>query len=167
MWSRILLAAGLLAFALLVVYFFNSEGFSSRSAETPSYAPLIESPQYREDAQVASGGPNTPSVASPKLMKAKLMKAKLSQDPNAQDPYDDTLESANAPEDLRHPERSFGPGVIPDSSELAVQGGLASPDVGHSPQAFQQFSPEFANNGGTWLNNVTPAENDSPNYSSF
>lgn len=160
MWSRLLLAAGLLAAAIFVWFFFKSEGFVSKSLEVPSSAPLIEANEYRGPANTVPGGPNPPAVASSGLPE------QFTPEPDGNDPYSESVESANAPENLRFPERSFGPGVIPESTKLAVQGGLANASSGHSAAAFQQFSPEFATNGGTWLDSVTANEDNSP-YSAF
>jgi hypothetical protein len=67
---------------------------------------------------------------------------------------------------LRYPERSFGPGIVPDQTQLAESAGIAGP-VGESSQAFQQFSPEFVSNGGAFFGDVAPMELENPNYSAF
>jgi hypothetical protein len=36
-----------------------------------------------------------------------------------------------------------------------------------SPQAFQQFSPEYIQNGGSFFGTVSAVEEENPNYSAF
>lgn len=163
MWNRLLIATGLLVTALLVWYFFPSEGFTTKYVEAPSSAPLIEANQYRGDADITASGPNPPNTRV-------RGSESYSAEPTPTDPYEETVESANAPESLRAPERSFGPGVIPEDTELAVRGGMANATSAHSAVAFQQFSPEFATNGGAWLDNVSANEQEigaTGHYSTF
>ena len=84
--------------------------------------------------------------------------------PTASDPFGESAEDANAPERLRYPERSFGPGVVPEKTAIAQASGVASVDPVASAQAFQQFSPEFVQNGGTFFSGVSALEDENPNY---
>lgn len=162
MWRRLLSALGLLALGIGIWWLFSSEGFTQARAGHPGYAPPIEALPERGDLEVASSGPNPPNVAPPRALRGTI-----SPDPEPKDPYEETVDTADAPERLRHPERSFSPGVVPDNTGIAVQGGVASVQVANSAQAFQQFAPEGASNGGQWLDNVSAMEMDSPNYSAF
>ena len=94
------------------------------------------------------------------------MPATMSTQPEASDPYDVTTEDANAPENLRHPERSFGPGIIPEATALNTSAGLAGNPTSSS-QALQQFSPDFVQNGGAFFGTVSAVEDENPNYSAF
>jgi hypothetical protein len=158
--QRLLIAGGLLAVAVGVWYYFGREGFSMRSI--PGMAPLVEASVERGDMNVAPSGPSPPAVAAPRNMPARMI-----PDPEPKDPYLEHNDDANAEENLRFPERSFSPGIVPNNTELAVQAGLANPATANSPQAIQQFSPEYATNGGAWLDNVSAAESGEANYSSF
>lgn len=171
MWQRLLTGLFLAALAYAVVrYFSSSENFSvfPRSypmtephAETPAFAPRIREPIPRGDMNVSAGGPNSPNVAAPVNMPSTI-----APEPNAADPYQVTTESAHAPENLRHPERSFGPGVLAEQVNTNVEAGLANSPV-DSSQAFQTFSPEFVQNGGSFFGTVSAVEDENPNYSAF
>ena len=145
----------------VVRYFSSSESFVSPRAETPAFAPHIREMIPRGDMNVSAGGPNSPNVAAPVNMPPMM-----SPEPNAADPYQVTTESAHAPENLRHPERSFGPGVIAEQVNPNVEAGLANSPV-DSSQALQVFSPEFVQNGGAFFGTVSAVEEENPNYSAF
>jgi hypothetical protein len=164
MWTRIILGIVLALAAYFVVRFFSSEQFTNWDSviETPAYAPPIREPIPRGEMSVSAGGPNPPNVAAPANMPATLGSA-----PEASDPYSETAEDADAPENLRHPERSFSPGIIPETGAIAVAGGIASAETASSPQAFQTFSPEFVQNGGSFFGTVSAFEDENPNYTAF
>ena len=155
--------------AFFIVRYFSAESFSLPSlasvssmwVETPAIAPQIKQELPRGSHAVAAAGPSSPSAAAPPTMPPVM-----SAPPEPTDPYDDTQESADAPEQLRFPERSFGPGIVPETSELAKAGGIAGPPAA-SAQAFQQFNPEFVSNGGGFFDNISAHENENPNYSAF
>ncbi len=105
-------------------------------------APPIEAPLTRV---VAPGGPNAPNQAPPS------MRQTLAPPETAYDPQDQPYESAEHPERLRHPERMFGPGIENDGTSDAVAAGTASTAVVKTEQSFQEFGPEFAQNGGVFL----------------
>jgi len=97
---------------------------------------------------VAPGGPASPAQAPPRSLPAHI-----NPEEQPYDPQEKGYESAQIPERLRHPERSFGPAVIGDSTEHAVQSGIASQAAQVTSQAYQQFGPEMAQNGGSFLDN--------------
>lgn len=122
--------------------------------------PKVEAPVDRE---VAPGGPNAPSQAPPRQMPAVVMPPETPFDPQAQ-----SYESAEIPERLRHPERSFSPGIVNDETSNAVASGIASEAQQVTENAYQTFGPEFATNGGSFLENgVMANDSDMPtSYSS-
>jgi hypothetical protein len=69
-------------------------------------------------------------------------------EPQDSDPYDDTRGDSDIKDNLRHPERLFGPTSAPDDTDTAVSSGVAS-SVTNS--GFTTFSPEFAQNGGEFI----------------
>ena len=158
MWQRLLFGILLAAVAYYVVKHFSTDGFTG---ETYAQGGMVKEPRSRKNHQVSSSGPNPPAAAPPRDM-APVM----SRPPEANDPYDRTNEDADAPEQLRFPERSFSPGVAAKEVENNKNAGLAGP-VGDSSQAFQQFSPEFVTNGGAFFGTVTAVEDENPNYSAF
>ena len=163
MWQRISIGIGLALVAYLVIRYFSNETFTNwdNTVSTPASAPIIREPPTRGDMNVSPGGPNSPNVAAPRMMATQRIPP-----PEASDPMSESAEDANAPETLRHPERSFSPGVVPEQSQLAADAGLAGA-VANSPQAFQQFSPEYVQNGGVLFGNVSAVESENPNYSAF
>lgn len=113
--------------------------------ETPGPAPLQTIPIPEPPRVVAPAGPNSPSAAPP----LDEMPERL-PGPDDSDPYDETYGSSNMKDNLRYPERLFGPAPKPNKVEYAVSSGVASDRVGVS-QALQTFSPEFAQNGGEFI----------------
>lgn len=164
MWSRLALGLLLALAAYYVVKSFSvDESFMNWDTvvETPGSAPPMREPPPRGDLNMASGGPNSPNAAAPRLMPP------IAAPPaTASDPYAETAEAADAPEQLTHPERNFSPGVIPEQTAIAQSAGLAGA-VANSSQAFQQFSPEYVQNGGSFFGTVNAFEDENPNYTAF
>lgn len=88
-----------------------------------------------------------------------LLQPKMRASPPKEEvPFDkeeNTYESAQIPERLRHPERSFSPGFINDETGGAVASGVASYSAGVTRKAEQTFGPEFVQNGGQFMGGVT------------
>jgi hypothetical protein len=163
MWHRLLFGILLAIGAYFIVRIFNSEKFTNWDSvvEIPAPGVIVREPPPMGSMNVSSAGPNPPNVAPPHNLPAVRTKS-----PEASDPMAETVENANAPEKLRHPERSFSPGIVPEQSAIAEGAGLAGPVV-NSAQAFQQFSPEYIQNGGTFFGTVSAIEDENPNYSAF
>jgi hypothetical protein len=163
MWQRISIGILLALAAVLVIRYFSNETFTNWDSivSIPAPAPPIREPPTQGDMDVAGGGPNPPNAAAPRMMKAQRLPP-----PEASDPLAETVENADAPETLRHPERSFSPGIVPEQTQIAVDAGLAGP-VASSSQAFQQFSPDYVQNGGVLFGSVSANEAENPNYSAF
>lgn len=70
------------------------------------------------------------------------------------DPSEHTEESAQIPERLRHPERSFSPGYVNDETQNAVASGVASYSANVTARAEQTFGPEFVQNGGQFMEGI-------------
>lgn len=164
MWSRLILGILLAAAAYYVVKTFSvDESFTNWDTivETPSYAPPTREPPTRGNLNLAAGGPNSPNAAAPRLMPPTAAPGAT-----ASDPYAETAEEADAPEHLTHPERHFSPGIVPEQTAIAEAAGLAGA-VTSSSQAFQSFSPDFVQNGGSFFGTVSAFEDENPNYTSF
>ena len=69
-------------------------------------------------------------------------------EPQDSDPYDDTHGDSDVKDNLRRPERLFGPTTAPDDTDTAVSSGVASSVTN---TGFTTFSPEFAQNGGEFI----------------
>jgi len=165
MWQRLIVGFLLAISAFFVMKYFSPESFTNMNfmGETKNhgYAPMIREPLPRGDMAVSSGCPNSPNVAAPSTMPDSV-----SPPPEANDPYEETENSAYAPEELRNPERSFGPGIVPEQTAIATSSGIAG-SVAESSQAFQHFGPELVSNGGNFFGTVSALEEENPNYSSF
>ena len=160
---KLVIVGGLLFFAYyLQTYVFISEGFKERSIEVPEQAPQEYRPPIRRPIEVTSGGPGAPSAQAPKMMMPNLPPG-----PAPSDPLDDQVQAADAPQDLRYPERSFGPGKVPNSVAIAQASGIAGQASALTAQSAQHFSPELVANGGMFFGDVAPIESDNPNYTAF
>lgn len=147
--NRVLIGIFLVLLAYGVMQYFSIDNFVS-----------ISEPVSRGDMAVSSSGPSSPNVSPPP------MPAHISPQPEAQDPYDSVDSSADAPEQMRFPERSFSPGVIPAETENRVNAGVAG-KLANTPQAVQEFTSESITNGGVFFGSVSAVEDENPNYSSF
>ena len=159
---KLVMVGSLLFFAYyLQNYVFISEAFKG-SLEIPDQAPLEYRPPIRKPINVTSGGPGAPSAQPPKMMPPTLIPG-----PAPSDPLDDQVEAADAPQKLRYPERSFGPGKVPNSVAIAQASGIAGQASALTAQSAQHFSPELVANGGMFFGDVAPIESDNPNYTAF
>ena len=126
--------------------------------------PLME--KLGEKGQnMSEGMANTPPMQP--LLQPK-MKASPPKEEVPFDKDESTYESAQIPERLRHPERSFSPGFVNDETGTAVASGVASYSAGVTRKAEQAFGPEFVQNGGQFMSGVA-ANDDSMavSYSGF
>lgn len=121
------------------------------------YAEPQQAPSPYPERKVSSGGPATPATrptGAPRVVPE--------EQPN--DPSYEGYESSDIPERLRHPEKMFGPGVIGDDTEIAAASGVASSAVQATERAFTTFSPEYAQNGGQFMDGgITAFDGDVPN----
>jgi hypothetical protein len=155
MWKRLIFGIFLVAVAYGVIKYFLIDDF------TPGQAGAIYEPVTRGEHTVSSSGPSPPNASPPINMPPDI-----SPQPEAADPYDKQNEDVDAPEQLRFPERSFSPGIIPKETNNNLNAGLAGP-VANTAQSIQQFSPEFVGNGGNFFGKVSANEDENPNYSAF
>ena len=114
------------------------------------------------------GMDNTPNTPPMQPFLQPKMRASAPKEEVPFDKDENTYESAQIPERLRHPERSFSPGFINDETNGAVASGVASYSAGVTRKAEQTFGPEFVQNGGQFMGGVT-ANDDSlaVSYSGF
>lgn len=111
---------------------------------------------------IVSSGPNPPSQTPPDNEEV------IYGEPAARDPYADRMEAADAPENMRYPERAYRPAPDNTITSIAPQAGIAGPDHQTSPQAYQGFNPEFVQNSGEFMNGVYANDTtDNPNFSAF
>lgn len=112
----------------------------------PAPAPVIVAPIAEEPPRViAPAGPNSPNAAPPKKV------VTFSPEAQARDPFDE-LNSDNPIKDtITHPERSFGPGVENTGTMVNRDAGVSADSV---RSGVATFSPEFAQNGGEFMQGI-------------
>ena len=122
---------------------------SSFNAGSPGVAPVqFEQPPIEPPREIASSGPNPPD----QRMNENIRRIMAEEQPN--DPYAETVEDAHAPERLRHPDGMFRPAPEMDGMQMAAESGVASHLIKSNNQAAQQFNPEFAQNGGSFMDGI-------------
>ena len=136
--------AALLYFGFLLV----SKQFSSEGFDVPAEAPVITVPLPVEEPRVISpGGPNAPNQMAPP---SEVPLPRL-PGPEDHDPYEQSYGSSNIRDNLRHPERFFGPAPQPTHVDIALASGVAGIETAKPAPAIQTFSPELAQNGGQYM----------------
>ena len=165
--TRITLAV-VVAFLVYALYSWYSipqyDGFdiNTQKYSEPNLSVLQPLPSAKaEQRTITPGGPNTPGQKAPN-------ERLIVPEEEAFDPQADSYESAEHPERLRHPERLYGPGLEQDDTVTAVESGIASKSFQQTMNAYQSFGPEFAQNGGAFMENGVVANDTSLNseYSS-
>jgi len=147
------------------LYFMSQRKYViEESFEVPAPAPLQTIPIPDPPRTVSPSGPNSPNQAPPE----DDMPVRL-PGPVESDPYEEPYGSSNLKDNMRYPERLFGPAPKPNKTELAVSAGVASPEQQRVSQALQTFSPDFAQNGGEFIEGGIFANDsgENPNYSAI
>ena len=152
MSGRILTAVSF-AFILFAIYSWyttritGGEGFDINKqlyAAAEVYSPPTEA---AVDRNVSSGGPSSPNQRPSRSQPSVIV-----QEERPYDPQEQEHESAAIPERLRHPERMFSPGLNNEEIDTAMTAGIAS---NVTVESNQTFGPEFAQNGGLFMGEVT------------
>lgn len=146
MFDKVLLAV-LLSAGLFVVYLVFTKQLKIEAFEVPAPAPpVLNYPPADIPRTISPGGPNTPNqVAPPEAVVERL------PGPVDSDPYDETYGSSNIKDNLRYPERFYGPAPQPTNTQIALESGLAGIESAKPAIALQTFSPEMAQNGGQFI----------------
>ncbi len=137
------------------------EGF--QSLDTSSAAPNLQhQPVIYPARNVVSSGPSSPNQA-PDYREERMTSPEV-----ANDPYSPNEESASMPERMRYPERMFEPGPDNSTRGIAEASGIASASAGQAGHAMQSFTPEFAQNGGEFMQGIMANDTSEPGaYSAF
>jgi hypothetical protein len=147
------------------LYFMSQRKYViEESFEVPAPAPLQTIPIPDPPRTVSPSGPNPPSQAPPE----DDIPVRL-PGPEDMDPYEESYGSSNLKDNMRYPERLFGPAPKPNKTEIAVSAGVASEKQQVVSQALQTFSPDFAQNGGEFIEGGIFANDsgENPNYSAI
>jgi len=121
------------------------EGFSEKKPPL-AVAPPVFVPPSMPERVVAPAGPAAPAAAAPR---APMPLPSPPETPT--DPYDEVQGKIPIEDNLRHPENSFGPGLQNRGTFLSEASGVASKE---RSGATASFSPEFAQNGGEFMNGI-------------
>jgi hypothetical protein len=146
MFDKVLLAI-LLSAGLFVVYLVFTKQLKIEAFEVPAPAPpVLDYPPADIPRTITSGGPSTPNQAPPPEPVVERLPG-----PVDSDPYDETYGSSNIKDNLRYPERFYGPAPQPNNTQIALEAGLAGIETASPAIALQTFSPEMAQNGGQFI----------------
>ena len=128
-------------------------------------APIVTQPIPEPNRVISPGGPNSPSQMPPPTHDT----TERLPGPTDSDPLEDSYGSSNMKDNMRYPERLFGPAPEPKQTSIAVEAGVASTLNSGVNAALQTFHPDFAQNGGEFIPGGIFANDvfDNPNYSSF
>jgi hypothetical protein len=158
---RIGLLFGLLVILSLVLWFMPMDGF--RNLDTSTAAPQLErEPTIYPARNIVQGGPSSPNqMAHPD-------EVRMASPEVGHDPYMPNEESASHPERLRHPERMYQPAPQNTTHEIAEASGIASSSEVQASNALGSFAPEFAQNGGEFMQGIMANDSTEPGmYSAF
>lgn len=158
---RIGLLLGLLVALSVILWFMPNEGFQTLNTSAP--APIVEEPPRIYPARVvAPSGPSTPNQAPPED------EINVAPPETARDPYEQPQDSASIPERMRYPERMFNPAPHNENVDVAPASGIASASANQAANALQAFTPEFAQNGGEFMQGIFANDSSEPGaYSAF
>jgi len=149
---------------LVAVIYLIMVGFKKESFEVPAPATLIKTPEPIQVPRIVSpSGPNPPNARIPE----DIAKQNDIYNVIPNDPQDELYGSQNIKDNLRYPERLFGPGVVNLGNKILANSGVASTKILNTSQPIQPFSVELVQNGGM-LGQIGPDDtHTNPNYASF
>lgn len=160
---------GILLVGYVVYYLVKDKIFGEDVMQMPteSFKPAPASIEVRQapvypERQIAPSGPNSPNQAAPDNQMV------IYRDPVPTDPYNESHESSDIPEKLRHPERSYRPPPHNDNTTIAVQSGIANNVQQPTAANTQQFSEEMIQGGGEFMPGIFANDTfDDASYSAF
>ena len=162
MFEKALLVIGLLLIgymlypivtAIIDKYYYKKDSFKDAR---PENAPIGEQPPLEKERIVSQAGPNPPNERS-----SSAERATISPEERPNDPYDEVNTELPIKSNMRHPERSFGPGVDNSGTTRSISAGTASEEVNSS---LSSFSPEFAQNGGSFMEGISANDMNGSEY---
>lgn len=146
MFDKVLLAVFISAL-LFVSYLFFTNQLKIEGFDVPAVAPpVLDYPPADIPRTISPGGSNTPNQQAPPDPAPERLPG-----PVDSDPYDESYGSSNIKDNLRYPERFFGPAPQPTNTQIALEAGLAGIESAKPAAAIQTFSPEMAQNGGQFM----------------
>lgn len=110
----------------------------------PASIEIRQAPIYPERT-ITPSGPNPPNQAPPAGEEV------VYADPAPKDPYYEKQDSADIPEHLRYPERSFRPAPMNNNTTVAVDAGIASQHLQVNNDNSQKYQQEMIQGGGEFM----------------
>lgn len=158
---RVGLLLGLLVVLSIILWFMPKEGF--QQLDTSAIAPIINrSPEMYPARSLTSGGPSSPNQS------ANQEEIRMSSPEVPMDMYMPNEESASIPERLRNPERMYRPAPDNSTHGIGEASGVASASASQAANALSAFTPEFAQNGGEFMQGIFANDSSEPGtYSAF
>jgi len=137
--------------SLIIFWVYSSmtasvDGFDVNSQSYEVFVPPAPTAPPAQEKVVMPSGPSSPSQQAPK--ESIRMPEEEPYDPQNKD-----YETPDHPDRLRYPERAFGPGLMAEETLPAISSGVANNNQA-TMNAYQNFGPEFAQNGGSFLDGV-------------
>ena len=162
----------LAVFSGIYLYYINSsskETFQMKPFPAipaiPAPAAIITAPKpIHIPRDVAPSGPSPPNA---RVTNKEANKKDVYQVVPT-DPQDESYGSQDIQDNLRYPERMFGPGVVNSGNKALQESAIASKKIMDTAQPMQPFSPEMLQNGGVSDDGIAANDTDmNQNYSSF
>jgi hypothetical protein len=143
----------LLLILVVVTYLFTRKTDNS-AFEVPAPATVIAKEDPIEDIRIVSpSGPSPPNARVPDIIANKSYNYNVTPT----DPYDELYGSQDIKDNLRNPERSFGPSIINSGKSNLINSEVAT------LSKTTLFNPEMVQNGGLF-NRVLPNDIDEKQY---
>ena len=136
---------------LVISKYYSSGAIEQFQKSTP--APVVPRgvfPPAEPPRVVSPGGPNPPNAAPQK--KPVEVKNRV-PDENANDPLAEINTEVPMKDNLRQPERMFSPAPPNKGTKQGIESGISG-DTTNSPSPSGKFSPDFAQNGGEFMNGI-------------
>ena len=153
----VLVVTSLLYFSYM--YYMKQEKF-----EVPGPAPIVTKPEpIYVPREVSPSGPSPPNARIPEVV------ARTQDNYNIvpSDSQDENYGSQDIQDNLRYPERLFGPGTKNDGTKVLVDSGAASTKLLPTAEPIQPFNSEFISSGGLMGATAANDTNLNQNYASF
>jgi len=137
----------------------NKETFVAAQVATP----VKKSPPIPVEREVSPSGPSAPNAkVSNSVAKENDVYNVVPTDPN-----DEKYASQDIKDNMRYPERMFGPGQQGETNDIMLSNGVGSRTMSETNQNIQPFAADLVQNGAMF-GDVSPNSTDSPSYySSF
>jgi len=151
---KIVAGIAVLAFMYFATLYLINKYTETRRQDTFVVKPptaAATAPTVQEVRVNPSVNPTTPSGPNPPNSFTRDVVTKIPE-AVASDPYDTTESEVPVGDTMRHPENSFGPGIVNSGNTLSLNSGVASKNV---REGTSNFSPEFAQNGGEFMDGVS------------